>query len=186
MPGKEHCHEICRHHCRVRPLPQRARLAAGAGAGAGGAACGGGHELRADPAGSAAAAAGKRAGARRAGVRGRPRVCLAGPLGLRGGGGLCTGRGASAGGHRVRRPGVRGRDPGRCPAAGNRPGAEQCGLPRGTEAAAGRRGAQLCGGPAGGGGGPLPRHRPGGPAGPAQQQPGGGVLPGHPGAASCP
>ena len=143
MPGKEHCHEICRHHCRVRPLPQRPRLAAGAGAGAGGAAGGGGHELRADPAGSTAAAAGKRAGARRAGVRGRPRVCLAGPLGLRGGGGLCTGRGASAGGRRVRRIGVRSRDAGCCPAAGNRPGAEQCGLPRGTEAAAGRRRAAL-------------------------------------------
>ena len=48
-----------------------------------------------------------------------PEMCIrdsAGPLGLRGGGGLCTGRGASAGGHRVRRPGVRGRDPGRRPA----------------------------------------------------------------------
>lgn len=64
-----------------------------------------------------------------------------------------------------------------------RPGAEQCGLPRGTEAAAGRRGAQLCGSPAGGSAGRGGRPCHGGAAEPAEQQPGRGVLPRHPGAA---
>ena len=102
----------------------------------------------ADPAGRAAPAARKRAGAGCADLRGRPRVRPARPLCLFRGGTLCPGRGAAAGCRRVRRSGVRSRDP-RCGASdGSRPGALWRGIPHRPQGPACCRGPQLCGSPA--------------------------------------
>ena len=110
----------------------------------GGAAGGRGHELRAYPAGRAAAVAGGGAGAGGAGLRSRPCVCPARALRLRRCRGFCPGGGAHFGCCRVRRTGLWGRDPGHRPAAKSRPGAVQRSIPHRAETAACRRGTQLC------------------------------------------
>ena len=136
----------------------------------GGAAGGRGHELRAYPAGRAAAVAGGGAGAGGAGLRSRPCVCPARALRLRRCRGFCPGGGAHSGCCRVRCAGLWGRDPGHRPAAKSRPGAVQRSIPHRAETAAFRRGTQLCRCPAGGGAGAVPGGRHRRTAGQAQQQ----------------
>ena len=174
------------YHCRIRPLPQWPRLAAGPGPGTGRrAAGGGGPELRAHPAGRGAPAARACPGAGGAGLRGRPRLCPARPLRLRRGRGLCPGRGLSFGRCRVQRAGLRGRDAGRRAAAAGRPGTGGGGLPRRPQSRPCRRGPELCRRPAGRCGSRSPGHRAGGAAGQAQQQPRHRILQGHPAAGRC-
>ena len=173
-------YETGRYHCRIRSFSQRPRLAAGPGQSAGGRTGRRGHELRADPARRAAPAAGGRPRPRSAHLRGRLRLRPARPLRRGRGRSLCPRGGAAPFRRRVRRTSLRGRDAGRRPPDAGSPRPAVRRLPRCPQDPAVRWSQKLCCRAAGCGGSALPRHSAGRPAGQAQQQPGRGILQGHP------
>ena len=137
-------YETGRYHCRIRPLSQWPCMAVGAGKSAGSTACGGGHELRADPARRSAPAAGGRPRPRSAYLRGRLRLCPARPLRRGRGRSLCPRGSAASFRRRVRRAGLRGRDARRRPPDAGSPRPAVRGLPRRPQGPAVRWCQKLC------------------------------------------